>query len=333
MIMRGCCLGIVLTVVPFVCVGGFVSAPLHQQGRRVGAQQQQRLVARVNGRSSARPSPVTALGVKKRRRRVADAPQEEEQEDGNQVLVPGGDSLGAEGAELEATTVVASVDEAKDGEEAGPIRTKKYSFDLDIELPVESENKGFIPDGATGPSGPDGAFKLPDLKELSKISEQKKEVKQSRPEGPKVERNDIKSFTKLLELDPEADSDSALFSEEGYDYLSAALGEAKPFLGVPFSFLQSGHSVLALLLIFCASVDYPGFPLTELPYDIRTFIQRSLVVTYVINIGVAVGAWSKAKAVGQPPIFWSIKCFLLGGLAYSELSQIQPPVRKNTRSR
>lgn len=58
-----------------------------------------------------------------------------------------------------------------------------------------------------------------------------------------------------------------------YDTFSSLLGEGKPFVGIANSYLQSGHTVLLLLTLLCGFVDLPGFPLTQLPYDIREFLK------------------------------------------------------------
>lgn len=74
----------------------------------------------------------------------------------------------------------------------------------------------------------------------------------------------------LLEAQPFADADDSFFEEEAYGTVSALLGErAKPFLGIPTGPLQVGHFIGALGIILMAFVDYPGFPLTNLPTPIR----------------------------------------------------------------
>ena len=58
-----------------------------------------------------------------------------------------------------------------------------------------------------------------------------------------------------------------------YDAFSSILGEGKPFVGIANSYLQSGHTVLLVLLLVCTFIDLPGFPLTSLPYDLREFLK------------------------------------------------------------
>jgi hypothetical protein len=56
--------------------------------------------------------------------------------------------------------------------------------------------------------------------------------------------------------------------------VSALLGEkTKPFLGIPSGFLQVGHFIGALGIVLMAFVQYPGFPLTNLPTPLRESLQ------------------------------------------------------------
>jgi hypothetical protein len=78
----------------------------------------------------------------------------------------------------------------------------------------------------------------------------------------------------LLEEQPYADADDSYFEDEEYGTVSALLAEgAKPFLGIPPGPLQVGHFIGALGIILCAFVEYPGFPLTNLPTPIRDALQ------------------------------------------------------------
>ena len=77
-----------------------------------------------------------------------------------------------------------------------------------------------------------------------------------------------------MEQSPFADADETLFEEEEYGLVSALLGErAKPFLGIPTGPLQVGHFVGALGIVLMAFIEYPGFPLTNLPTPIRDALQ------------------------------------------------------------
>jgi len=56
--------------------------------------------------------------------------------------------------------------------------------------------------------------------------------------------------------------------------VSALLGErALPFLGIPTGPLQVGHFIGALVIVLMAFVEYPGFPLTNLPSPLRGSLQ------------------------------------------------------------
>lgn len=77
-----------------------------------------------------------------------------------------------------------------------------------------------------------------------------------------------------MEQQPFADADDSYFEEEKYGTVSALLGErAKPFLAIPFGPLQVGHFIGALGIVLMAFVEYPGFPLTNLPTPLRECLQ------------------------------------------------------------
>jgi hypothetical protein len=77
-----------------------------------------------------------------------------------------------------------------------------------------------------------------------------------------------------MELQPFADADESNFEAAEYGTVSALLGEgAKPFLGIPPGPLQVGHFIGALVIVLMAFVQYPGFPLTNLPTPVRDALQ------------------------------------------------------------
>eukprot|EP00752_Nemacystus_decipiens_P005604 g5072.t1 len=205
-------------------------------------------------------------------------------------------------------------------------RSKYRGFDLDVELPMESESRETGKSGLGSVMSPDGVMPLPDFKDLALKPRKKERQKKATEveEANKVERGNMAAFTKLLELDPEADSEDALFTTESYDAFSSILGEGKPFVGIDNSYLQSGHTVLLALVLVCAFIDLPGFPLTSLPYDLREFLKTGMLVVYAINSAIAYLSYLEAKRVGQPAVFWTFKGFVLGGLSFNELSQIEP---------
>ena len=112
-----------------------------------------------------------------------------------------------------------------------------------------------------------------------------------------------------------------------------------------------GHFIGSLGIILMAFIQYPGFPLTNLPTPLRdslqggmenlsvcalflcviphhTFCSRlhrffvGLAVTYAINLVLAIMAAFKAGERGQPTLLWVAKTFSVGGLAYDQLTQL-----------
>lgn len=152
---------------------------------------------------------------------------------------------------------------------------------------------------------------------------------------------------KLLESQPYADADDSFFEKEEYGTVSALLGEnAKSFLGIPPGPLQVGHFIGALVIFLMAFVEYPGFPLTNLPTPVRECFQGGafscvirfaiavfiyninvasdvgLASIYLVNIILAVLATFKAEERGQSKVLWGVKTFSVGGLAYDQLTQL-----------
>lgn len=175
------------------------------------------------------------------------------------------------------------------------------------------------------------------------------------PTKKKIKRSDIKAYTKLLEMDPIADEDDSYFEDEGIDVISALLGDVEPgvgndsdesanksgkkvqkrtsFLGIGSGPLQVGHTFGALSVILCAFVEYPGFPLTNLPDQLRGALQGGLATIYLINAVLAVFAFMEAPSRNQPSILWGMKTFAVGGIAYDQLMQIPTPDELVERAR
>mmetsp|Transcript_19646 Transcript_19646/g.34544 ORF Transcript_19646/g.34544 Transcript_19646/m.34544 type:complete len:182 (+) Transcript_19646:424-969(+) len=152
--------------------------------------------------------------------------------------------------------------------------------------------------------------------EMARIEEEETATK-------KIDRKDRKALLKLLEQQPYADADDSFFEEEEYTTVSALLGErAKPFLGIPTGPLQVGHFIGALVIVLMAFIEYPGFPLTNLPSPLRGALQGGLGTVYAINAVLAVLAVFKAGERGQPAPLWIAKVFSVGGLAYDQLTQL-----------
>jgi len=172
-----------------------------------------------------------------------------------------------------------------------------------------------------------GAIDLPDIKDAVKRKKSAKDPKVEEEEEDavqeKISRKDIKSVVKLLEVEPQADSDLSFFQEEEYGTVSILLGEGtKPFLGIPSGPLQVGHFIGAIVIFLMAFIEYPGFPLTNLPTPLRDAFQGGLGAIYAINTVLAILSTLKAEERDQPKLLWAIKTFTVGGLAYDQLTQL-----------
>ena len=140
--------------------------------------------------------------------------------------------------------------------------------------------------------------------------------------APKVDRSDAKAMRDLMEAQPFADADDSLFDRE-YNTVSALLGEgSKTFLGIGAGPLQIGHFIGALAIVLMAFVEYPGFPLTNLPGPLRDALAGGLGTVYACNVVMAVFAAFKAPPRGQSSLLWGIKTVAVGGLAYDQLTQL-----------
>lgn len=201
-----------------------------------------------------------AEGKKKRRRRKkTPAPSSD--------VIPGMDAPSSDNPP--------SIDELKSIAKFTPSQ-KAQPSSTDLNAAVPSTNLSPVGDGLLEQNEDNSLVELPDIrdvlkaKELKKMEEQEAEMKAR----PKIDRKDRKAMLQLLEEQPFADADDSYFLEEEYGTVSALLGEgAKPFLGIPPGPLQVGHFIGALGIILCAFVEYPGFPLTNLPTPLRDALQ------------------------------------------------------------
>lgn len=105
------------------------------------------------------------------------------------------------------------------------------------------------------------------------------------------------------------------------------LGSGK-ILNIPVPYLQTGHSILLVVCLLSAFIYAPGNPLTEFPEEIRTFLQKGLLMVYSINLVLAIQAYFRAKEKLLPAIPWAIRSFILGGIAAYELKQM--PAKSST---
>ncbi|KAI2491849.1 hypothetical protein MHU86_22702 [Fragilaria crotonensis] len=206
--------------------------------------------------------------------------------------------------------------------------------DDDVSLIKDVANFEFKPESFIGIGVDDASslddgnqFKLPDIRNALRKKEIEEEIarmeEQERESKPKIKRSDTKAFKKLLESNPFGDADDTLFEQEEYNAVSALLGErAKPFLGIPTGPIQVGHFIGALGIVLMAFVDYPGFPLTNLPTPVRECFQGGLSTVFGINAILALLSVFKASERGQPVILWVAKTFAVGGLAFDQLTQL-----------
>jgi len=178
--------------------------------------------------------------------------------------------------------------------------------------------------------GVDGSIPLPDIRDTLR----RKKMEVANKGGPggamednmpktKIDRNDRVALMKLLEQDPYADGDDSFFFEQDYTLISAWLGEGtKPFLGIPTGPLQVGHFIGSLVIVLMAFIEYPGFPLTNLPTPLRGALQGGLGTIYGINVLLCGVTFFKARARDQSVLLWMAKTLSVGGLALDQLSQL-----------
>ena len=115
-------------------------------------------------------------------------------------------------------------------------------------------------------------------------------------------------------------------NEDEYDATARIIGRGLPNKAGAYvlPYLQTGHSLLLIVLLISSLISYPGFPLTEVPDEYRALLLRGLGLTYVINAAAAAYSIGIAQKKGEPVGFWVAKVFLLGGLALGELSEAVP---------
>jgi hypothetical protein len=130
----------------------------------------------------------------------------------------------------------------------------------------------------------DKVFALPDLSEFLDSSGKKKSSAELQAEAekaamPKVDRSNQDEYLRALQLNPFADADDTLFTDE-YDIIPSIFGSGK-LLGIPVPYLQTGHGILLIVCVLAGFVYAPGNPLTEFPLEIRSFLKQGLGAVYV----------------------------------------------------
>lgn len=143
----------------------------------------------------------------------------------------------------------------------------------------------------------------------------------------KIDRSNREEYLRVLQLNPFADADESMFQDE-YDIIPSIFGSGK-LLGIPIPYLQTGHGILLIISVLGGLIYAPGNPLTEFPREIRDFLTTGLQVVYSINVVLAVQAFFNAKSKNLPAIFWAFKTFVLGGVAYYEITQAVDPADIN----
>lgn len=195
----------------------------------------------------------------------------------------------------------------------------------DPSTPIE-RNKDIVSSTAIDVEEVQTSIPLPDIKDTLRRKDDKNKSYAKEPEGSKkkkIDRRDKEALLKLLEQDPYADADDSFFEQQEYTTVSALLGErAKLFLGLPTGPLQVGHFIGALVIVLMAFIDYPGFPLTNLPSPLRGALQGGLGSVYTINFVLTLLAILKAGERGQPALLWIGKVLTVGGLAFDQLTQL-----------
>jgi len=180
---------------------------------------------------------------------------------------------------------------------------------------------------------------LPDFKDAvtRKMKQKQEEPKSESPSTfapatptPKIKRNNIKDFNNLLEIDPSADMNDEYFQPRKYNTVSALLGEqAKPFLGIPLAVLQIGHFFGLLTILLMSFVEYPGFPLTDLPTAVRETLKSGVSVVLLVNFLLALSTKFLVDSRGQSFILFFSKTLVVGGLAFDQLLQLPKIKTKN----
>jgi hypothetical protein len=197
---------------------------------------------------------------------------------------------------------------------------------MEQELPVPREDLSTRKEADQKAADKNKVFQLPDLEGFMKDVGAKKEndrMDGAEDEAPRVDRSNQEEYLRVLQLNPFADADDSMFLEE-YDIIPSIFGSGK-LLNIPVPYLQTGHGILLIVTLLAGFVYAPGNPLTEFPVEIRNFLKQGLAATYSINAVLAVQAFFKAKSKNLPATFWAMKTFLLGGVAFYEVTEALDP--------
>lgn len=175
-------------------------------------------------------------------------------------------------------------------------------------------------------------FQLPELGEFLKDTKGENEDNRDRlgvDDRQRIDRSNSEEYRRVMQLNPFADADDTMFLEE-YDIFPSIFGSGK-LVNIPIPYLQTGHGILLIITLLAAFIYAPGNPLTEFPIEIRNFLKQGLGVTYAINTVLAIISYQTAKSKNLPGIFWAVKSFLLGGIAFYEVTQAKDPKKLNAK--
>jgi len=208
---------------------------------------------------------------------------------------------------------------------------------MEQELPVPREDLSTRKQVSAEAVDKNKVFRLPDLEGFMADNASKDKKIESSVDGDsaegkqRVDRSNQEEYLRVMQLNPFADADDAIFLDE-YDIIPSIFGSGK-LLNIPVPYLQTGHGILLIISLLSALVYAPGNPLTEFPTEIRNFLKQGLAVTYSINTVLAVQAFFVAKSKNLPAFFWAAKCFILGGVAFYEVSTSNDPTKLNQKER
>lgn len=136
----------------------------------------------------------------------------------------------------------------------------------------------------------------------------------------------VKRSMELLVIGEPGIPEAGEIEGDPYDTVSRFAGRGrKNEQGVLFlPFLQSGHLILLTILLLASLIEYPGFPLTQVPDVYREQILKGIGLTYLVNLGCAFYSRGIAEKKQEPPGFWFGKVLLFGGLSLGELTLAVP---------
>ena len=322
-----------------VCAGWLVLSPATAFRHRGMVQQQQRTQrSHTAVRMAAEKDGDNDAVARRRKRRGKETITTEAQvvqtvEAGKRQVTITPEGLNVDAADLAPQT---SEDGTSSLEDVFGLGSNQLRELMEQELPVPRED--LVTKRVVKDQDQNKVFKLPDLNEFMDTTGGDRDAdnsgaaggegKTNRGEEPKrIDRRNQEEYLRVLQLNPYADADDTMFLDE-YDIIPALFGSGK-LLNIPVPYLQTGHGILLIVSLLAALVYAPGNPLTEFPPEIRTFLKQGLLITYAVNAVLAVQAYGIARSKNLPGVFWAVKSFLVGGVAFYEITQAKDPAKMN----